>query len=78
MSGVTDVVSVRLPRDTKRRLDALSERTRRPSAVYVREALEAYLEDLEDYYMAVAALERIRAGEPTYALEDVKADLGLD
>jgi RHH-type rel operon transcriptional repressor/antitoxin RelB len=38
-----------------------------------------YLEDLEDYYTAEAASERIKAGEEsTVPLEEVMRDLGLD
>ena len=75
----SDVLSLRLPKDTKKRLDSLSAQTRRPASVYVREALEKYLDDLEDYYLAAEELDAIRAGKSkTYSLEEVKADLGLD
>ena len=76
---MSDVLSLRLPTETKERLDALSARTRRPVAVYVREALDTYLEDLEDYYLAVEELEAIRSGQSrTYSLDEVKAGLGMD
>lgn len=75
----SDVLSLRLPKDTKKRLDSLSAQTRRPASVYVHEALEKYLDDLEDYYLAAEEREAIRAGKSkTYSLEEVKADLGLD
>lgn len=76
---MSDVLSLRLPTETKERLDALSARTRRPVAVYVREALDTYLEDLEDYYLAVEELEALHSGRSrTYSLDEVKADLGMD
>ena len=75
----SNVLSLRLPKATKERLDNLSAQTRRPASVYVREALEEYLDDLEDYYLAAEELEAIRAGRSkTYSLGEVKADLGLD
>lgn len=70
------VLSLRLAKDTKERLDRLSDRTKRPVSVYVREALEAYLEDLEDYYEAVEVRERIRSGkEDLVSLEDARREL---
>jgi RHH-type rel operon transcriptional repressor/antitoxin RelB len=36
------------------------------------------LDDLEDYYLAAATVERVRKGEPVYSAEQVRADLGLD
>lgn len=75
----SDVLSFRLPQDTIKRLDNLGAQTRRPASDYVREALEKYLDDLEDYYLAAEELEAIRAGKSKiYELEEVKADLGLD
>lgn len=66
---------VRIPASLDARLTALSERTGRPKAYYARKALERYLEDTEDYLLAVAALE-----EPgrNLSLEEVVRDLGLE
>lgn len=57
------MLSVRLPEDLEKRLDALAKATGRSKTYYVREALIAKLEDMEDIYMAEAVLERIRSGE---------------
>ena len=71
--------TVRLNPDTERRLDALAARTGRTKAYYIRELIERSLEDVEDYYLAVEASERIRRGEEkTYTLEEVVRELGLD
>jgi RHH-type rel operon transcriptional repressor/antitoxin RelB len=71
--------TVRLSPDTERRLDALAARTGRTKAYYIRELIERSLEDVEDYYLAVEASERIRRGEEkTYTLEEVVRELGLD
>jgi RHH-type rel operon transcriptional repressor/antitoxin RelB len=55
--------SVRLSADIEKRLDALSARTGRSKAFYLREMIENGIEDLEDYYLASEVLERIRRGE---------------
>ena len=71
--------SIRLAPDTERRLDALAGQTGRTKAYYLRELIERGLEDMEDYYLAAATLERVRKGEETvHSAEDVRKDLGLD
>lgn len=76
---MSSVLSLRLPDDIKCRLDYLSEQTRRPASVYVREALESTLDDMEDYYLGMATLEAIKSGrEKTVSLDEVKVDLELD
>ncbi len=45
---------------------------------YLRELVTQGLDDLEDYYLAAATVERVRKGEPVYSAEQVRADLGLD
>ncbi|MDN5938560.1 MAG: DUF6290 family protein [Salinisphaera sp.] len=55
--------AVRLPDETYERLQALAGRTGRTATYYIREAIEAHLEDLEDIYLAEQAAERIRRGE---------------
>ncbi len=55
--------AIRLPDDTYERLKALSERTGRTSAYYIREAIEKHIEDMEDLYLAEEATRRIQRGE---------------
>jgi RHH-type rel operon transcriptional repressor/antitoxin RelB len=43
---------VRLSVETERRLEALAARTGRTKTYYTREAIEAHLDDLEDFYLA--------------------------
>lgn len=57
------MLSVRLPEDLEKRLEALAKATGRSKTYYVREALIQKLEDMEDIYMAEAVLERIASGE---------------
>ncbi|MCY4113028.1 MAG: ribbon-helix-helix protein, CopG family [Chloroflexi bacterium] len=71
--------SIRLSRETEERLRLLAAQTGRSKAYYLRELIEGGIDDLEDYYLAADALERVRKGqEPVHPAADVKADLGLD
>ena len=71
--------SVRLEPRIEERLDALAARTGRTKAYYLRELIERGLEDLEDFYLADAAMERLRKGEErTYSSAEVRKQLGLD
>lgn len=71
--------SIRLEPEVEARLDALAAKTGRTKAFYLRQLIEDGLDDIEDYYLAQATLERIRRGEErTYPLEQVMRDLGLD
>lgn len=70
--------SVRLQEDIEQRLNALVAETGRSKAYYIREAVEEYMDDLEDVYLTEKRLEEIRAGRSrTYTLEEVEARLGL-
>jgi RHH-type rel operon transcriptional repressor/antitoxin RelB len=57
--------AIRLPDDTYERLKALSKRTGRTSAYYIREAIEKHIEDMEDLYLAEEATRRIQRGDST-------------
>lgn len=71
--------SIRLEPELEQRLDHLAARTGRTKAYYLRELVRNGLDDLEDYYLAAATMERVRKGEEkTYSTEEVRKDLGLD
>jgi len=73
------MLTVRLPDTLEKRLVSLAKKTHRPKGYYVREALAEYMEDLEDIYLADAALEDLRAGRGrTHGLDEVKRELGLE
>jgi RHH-type rel operon transcriptional repressor/antitoxin RelB len=75
----TDVVSIRLPSDVKRRLDVLAASTGRPAAFYVREAIQEHLSDIEWAYDVAAHAEAARSGvAPTKPLDDVAREFGFD
>jgi RHH-type rel operon transcriptional repressor/antitoxin RelB len=58
------------------RLDALAAKTGRRKSYYASKAIERFLEDQEDYLMAVAAYEESR-GQRRYSLAEVEQRLGL-
>jgi RHH-type rel operon transcriptional repressor/antitoxin RelB len=71
--------TVRLEAATEQRLDQLAQLTGRTKAFYLRQLMEAGLDDLEDAYLGAAVVERIRQGQVrTYSLDDVVSELGLD
>ncbi|MBA4143722.1 MAG: ribbon-helix-helix protein, CopG family [Nitrosospira sp.] len=71
--------SIRLDPNVEQRLDRLAKQTNRTKAYYLRELVNKGLEDMEDYYLADATMERICRGEErTYTLEEVERALGLE
>ena len=46
------MVAVRLTKEIEDRLDSLAEKTGRTKSFYIRQALEEYLEEMEDAYLA--------------------------
>ena len=70
------MLAVRLSDDTERRLEALAERTGRTKTFYARAAIEAHLDDLEDFYLAEERLRDFRDGD-AIPLATLKAELGL-
>jgi RHH-type rel operon transcriptional repressor/antitoxin RelB len=71
--------SIRLDPVIEQRLDHLAEQTGRTKAYYLRELVARGLEDLEDFYLAAATMERVRKGEEKiYTASQVRKDLGLD
>jgi RHH-type rel operon transcriptional repressor/antitoxin RelB len=53
---MSEAVSVRLPEDIARRLDELSKSLDRPKTYIVTKALREYLEEYEDYLIALHRL----------------------
>ncbi len=73
------MLAIRLPEEVEKRLDRLAKRTGRTRTYYAREAVLRHLEDLEDIYLAEAALEEIRAGRSrTIPLESAMKKHGLE
>ena len=71
--------AVRIPEDLDTRLNTLARRTGRSKNSFVREALLHQLDDIEDYYLGMETLERIRNGEErVYSSAEARRELGLD
>lgn len=71
--------SIRLEATLEKRLDELARRTGRTKAYYLRELVQRGLDDLEDYYLAAATVERVRKGEEEiHPAAEVRRELGLD
>ncbi len=71
--------SIRLASELEERLDFLANQTGRSKAFYLRQLIENGMDDLEDYYLAAAVLERVRKGEEKVSSSvEVREDLGLE
>ncbi|MDR0579796.1 MAG: DUF6290 family protein [Campylobacteraceae bacterium] len=71
-------LSIRLSKETEDRLSNLSREANVSQAKIIKDAVDNYLEDLEDYYKALKALERIKKGEKTYPASEIFKELGLE
>jgi RHH-type rel operon transcriptional repressor/antitoxin RelB len=71
--------SIRLSPELGSRLDRLAAKTGRTKAFYLRQIIENGISEMEEYYLAIGALERIRTGrEKVYSAAAVRNDLGLE
>jgi RHH-type transcriptional regulator, rel operon repressor / antitoxin RelB len=55
--------AIRLTDETYERLQALASKTGRTATFYIKAAIEEYIGDLEDAYLAEQAMGRINRGE---------------
>ena len=69
------MLSVRLSPKLEARLNRLAKRTGRTKAYYAKKAIEEFLEEQEDYFIALSRLEQKLPGIP---LEEVVKKLGLE
>jgi len=69
------MVAVRLPKELDERLERFACATHRTKSYYIRKALEQFLEDREDYLLAVARLEE---KNPRIPLDEALKQLGLE
>lgn len=69
------MLSLRLSDDVETRLAQLAEATGRTKTFYAKEAINRYLDEMEDTYIAISRLEN--PGK-RMLMEDVEAELGLD
>ena len=72
-------VSIRLDPEIEQRLDHLAAQTGRAKSYYLRELIEGGLDDLEDFYLADARMERVRKGEESVLdAAEVRKSIALD
>jgi RHH-type rel operon transcriptional repressor/antitoxin RelB len=69
------MLSVRLSPKLEARLNRLAKRTGRTKAYYAKKAIEEFLEEQEDYFIALSRLEEKLPGIP---LQEVVKKLGLE
>jgi len=70
---MSEPVSIRLPEDVARRLDQLAKSLDRPKTYIVTKALREYLEEYEDY---LVALQRLRDKDDRLVSEKELRELG--
>lgn len=68
------LLAIRLDKKVESRLESLAKKTGRTKTFYAREAIFEHLEDMEDYYLAVEALQN--PGK-IYTADEAKRELGL-
>lgn len=65
-------INVRLDDDVARRLEALALKTGRTKTFYATEAIQEFLDDREDYFLAKDSLQAfIDSGEESLEIEDL-------
>ena len=69
------MLTIRLNDDLENRLIALSQKTGRPKSYYARQAIQAFLEEKEEYLLAISRLEK---NNPRISLAELEKKLGLD
>ncbi|WPJ97505.1 DUF6290 family protein [Coraliomargarita algicola] len=68
------MLAIRLDQEVENRLASLAKKTGRTKTDYAREAILQHLEDMEDYYLAVEAIQN---PSKLYTPEEAKRELGL-
>jgi RHH-type rel operon transcriptional repressor/antitoxin RelB len=69
------MLAVRIPNKMEARLEKLAALTGRPKSFYVREALQAHLDEIEDTY---TALYRLEHPSKRWSLDDLEKGLDLE
>ena len=65
-------INVRLDDDVAKRLEALAQKTGRTKTFYATEAIQEFLDDREDYFLAKDSLQTFHdSGEESLGLDDL-------
>jgi RHH-type rel operon transcriptional repressor/antitoxin RelB len=77
MAG-TKTIAFRISEEQEVRLDALAKRTGRTKAFYLREAIDTYLDDIEEQYWADSVIAEWEASDKvTRPASELWSELGL-
>ena len=75
---MSTVISLRVDDGIYNQLDSLSKKSGIDKAKFIKQALLEYMEDREDYFLAVEALEDLKAGrDKIVSWDEVKKELGV-
>ena len=69
------MLAVRLDPEMEDQLNRLAHETGRSKSYYVKQAIEDFLEEREEYLLALAVLEK---SEPRTSLAELRKELGLE
>ncbi len=69
------MLALRLSPEIEQRLEKLAQKTGRTKSYYAKKAITEFLQDEEDYLLALTRLEK---GNPRISLEEVERQLGLE
>ena len=69
------MLAVRLPELLEQRLQNLAEKTGRPKSYYAKIAIADYLDEHEEYFLALSRLEK---GNPRITLEEMEKRFDVD
>lgn len=75
LKQILKMTSIRLPDHLEARLNQLSKKTHRTKSFYITQALEQYMEDFEDLYIAVQRSSE--SNSKFYTTEEAREYLGL-
>lgn len=69
------MLALRLSPEIEQRLEKLAQKTGRTKSYYAKKAITEFLQDEEDYLLALTRLEK---NNPRISLEEVERQLGLE
>ena len=69
------MLSVRLPEDIEQRLAKLAADTGRTKMYYVKQAMQQYIDEMQEHYIAIDRLEK---PAKRWSLDDLENDIDLD
>jgi len=74
MAANKELVAVRLEEDLNARLNKLAKSTGRSKSFYIQQAIERFMEDMEDTFIAI---ERLETPGQRYSMDEVKEMLNV-